>query len=179
MTTFLQKLFAVLAIVALIVGAAAMTATLLRQRSRGVGRAFHAVGPIARWGAAAIAWTATAGSLYFSEVAGYTPCTLCWYQRIAMYPLVVVLTAGAIRPQHDIRPYVYPLAGIGASVSLYHRYIELHPNDGGVCSASVPCSAIWFETFGVFTLAVMAMSGFFAIGALVACDATWRRAVAR
>jgi disulfide bond formation protein DsbB len=92
-----------------------------------------------------VALLATAGSLYFSEVAGFQPCTLCWYQRIAMYPLVVVF-------------------GIGAAISAYHVLLEVFPGlDTGACSATVPCTLVWFREFGYISLPVLALTAFLLI----------------
>ena len=116
-----------------------------------------------------VAATCMAGSLYFSEVAHFVPCTLCWYQRIAMYPLVVILLIASIRRDHAIRYYVVPLASIGALISLYHYFIEWFPDaETGICSTTVPCSLQWFDAvFGFISLPFMALCGFALIISLV------------
>jgi disulfide bond formation protein DsbB len=117
--------------------------------------------------AAAVAVTAMLGSLYFSEVANYVPCNLCWYQRIAMYSSAIILVVAAIR-RDDVRWYAGSLAAIGAVISSYHILIERFPSlESGVCSVAVPCNLIWFERFGFITLAVMALVGFLTIITLV------------
>jgi disulfide bond formation protein DsbB len=116
--------------------------------------------------AAAIAAVATAGSLYLSEVAGYLPCTLCWYQRIAMYPLVVVLGVAAWRRDRQVWLTAVPLAAIGGAFSIWHILIERNPSWGGVCDATAPCSLLWVEELGFLTLPTMALIGFLAIVAL-------------
>lgn len=117
--------------------------------------------------AAAVAATAMLGSLYFSEVANYVPCNLCWYQRIAMYPLAVLLITATLR-REDIRHYVVPLAGIGMLISSYHWLYERVPSlDAGICSVAVPCNLVWFEEFGFITLAFMALVGFATIVTLI------------
>ena len=114
--------------------------------------------------AALVAIVATAGSLYFSEVAGYLPCALCWYQRIAMYPLAVVLPMAAVRADGAIRPYAAALAGIGAAIAAYHALLQRLPGlPSTSCSLDNPCSAIHFERFGFITLPVMALIGFLTI----------------
>ena len=119
-------------------------------------------------GAFVVAVLATGGSLYFSEVAGYEPCTLCWYQRIAMYPLVVVLGIAAWRGDARVRRYVLPIVAIGAAIALYHYALERVPAlDTGVCSSAVPCTLIWFQQLGFITLPYLALSAFLLIGALV------------
>ena len=94
------------------------------------------------WIAFLVAATSTAGSLYFSEVADFVPCHLCWYQRIAMYPLSLLLVIAAARRDRAVRWYVGPLAGVGALISTYHYLVEWFPSLEGssVCAVSVPCT---------------------------------------
>lgn len=116
------------------------------------------------WLAWLVAAVATGGSLYFSEYAGFTPCELCWYQRIAMYPSAVVLLVAALRRDRGVRWYVVPVAGLGAIVSTYHYLIEWHPEwETTECSALAPCSVPWFRSFGFVSLSLMALCGFVAI----------------
>ena len=123
-----------------------------------------AVGPGALWLAFAVALTATAGSLYFSEVAGLEPCTLCWYQRIAMYPLVLILGVAAWRGDWGVRRYAAPLAAIGAVVATYHVALQRMPGLPSTgCSLTAPCSAIDLERFGFVTIPFMALVAFAAI----------------
>lgn len=122
------------------------------------------VGPAALWLAFGVALTATLGSLYFSEVARFTPCVLCWYQRIAMYPLVVLLGVAAVRDDLGIRRYVAPIAIIGAGISVWHIGVERLPGmPTGACSAAAPCDLIWVERFGFVTIPVMALVGFLTV----------------
>ena len=124
----------------------------------------RAVRPVMLPMAAGIALIATAGSLYFSDVAGFTPCALCWYQRIAMYPLTVILGIAAWRNEAAIRRYVVPVAAIGAAISLWHIGVERLPGlPTGSCSLDVPCDLIWVERFGFVTIPVMALAAFLAI----------------
>lgn len=117
--------------------------------------------------AALVALVATAGSLYFSEVRHFTPCVLCWYQRIAMYPLVVLLGIASVVDDRRVLRYVLPLAGIGALVSAYHYQLERFPDQETIsCSASVPCTTVWFEQFGYITLPMLALSAFALIATL-------------
>jgi disulfide bond formation protein DsbB len=119
-------------------------------------------------GAFVVALSATAGSLYFSEIAGFEPCRLCWYQRIAMYPLVVVLAIAVRRGDRSVRRYVAPVAAIGALLSAYHYALEWFPSlDAGACSASVPCTVVWFRQLGFISLPYLALSAFLAIVTLV------------
>lgn len=119
------------------------------------------IGPLGLTAAWVVALLATAGSLYFSEVANYTPCTLCWYQRIAMYPLVLILGIAAIRRDIDIRIYAIPVALVGAAISTYHYFLEWFPQiDTGACSAVIPCTQVWFRGFGFISLPFLALVAF-------------------
>ena len=119
--------------------------------------------PLSRPLAAAVTTTCMVGSLYFSEIVGYVPCRLCWYQRAAMYPLAILLIWFTVRRSERIAFVTVPLAAIGGAIAIYHWLYERWPAlDTGVCSKEVPCNAVWFEYFGFVTLAFMAFTGFFA-----------------
>jgi len=118
------------------------------------------------WVATAVAATAMAGSLYYSEQANFRPCTYCWYQRIAMYPLVVVLVIAAARRSRDAHWTVVPLATIGAAISIYHYQLQVFPDQGSSCGLDAPCTFRWVEQFGFISIPFMALSGFLAIIAL-------------
>ena len=123
---------------------------------------------VAHWLAFAVAAASMVGSLYFSEVAEYVPCKLCWYQRIAMYSLAVILLVAAIKRDRGVTKYALPLAIIGAGISTYHYLLEWFPSiETDVCSIDVPCTTIWFREFGFATLSFMALSGFSLIIALM------------
>lgn len=132
---------------------------------------FGAIRGLELWFATGVATVASLGSLYLSEIAHLTPCTYCWYQRIAMYPLVVILGVAAWRKDHGIRIYAALLAGIGAVIAVYHRLNQVFPDLGGTaCSTGVPCSSAWFTLFGFVTIPYMALSGFLFILALLWVD---------
>jgi len=121
-----------------------------------------------------IAWAfsaslvAVAGSLYFSEVAGFAPCLLCWYQRIAMYPLLVVLGVGLARADAGVWRYALPLPAVGVLISAYHVYVQWQPNaDPGACGTGAPCTTRYVAVFGVVSIPVMAGAAFLLIGALM------------
>jgi disulfide bond formation protein DsbB len=105
------------------------------------------------------------GSLYFSEVENYIPCRLCWFQRIAMYPIALVALIGLIRRDSAARVYTVPMAAIGAAISTYHYLIEWGVlDDSESCGLFGPaCADIWFREFGFVTLAFMALVAFVAI----------------
>jgi disulfide bond formation protein DsbB len=139
-------------------------ARLLAPRVQIAADAVRAVSSVALPLAWLVAAGATLGSLYFSEVANYTPCRLCWYQRIAMYPLAVILLVAMLRRDRAVKWYAVPVAGIGAAISAYHYLIEWKPSfDSGSCDVTVPCTIPWFRELGFVTLAFMAFAGFVAI----------------
>ena len=159
--------FAVLTVAVLAGTLALVVARVGARRSSLLTGLVSAVQPFALVLAALVTAASMAGSLYFSEVAGFVPCTLCWYQRIAMYSLAVVLAIAAIRHDWSIRWYALPLAGLGIVISTYHWLLERFPEiDAGVCSATVPCEFVWFEQFGFITLPFMSFTGFAAVIAL-------------
>lgn len=160
-----QRFFALLAITAGL-GAICLAVARLLPGAR---RLLRELTPTRLWLAWLVAATSTVGSLYFSESQGFEPCHLCWYQRIAMYSLAVILLVAAIRKDHSVARYAVPLAAIGLAISVYHRLIEAHPNweSAGTCSISVPCTAPYFYVFEIFTLALMAACGFAAVLALL------------
>ena len=113
------------------------------------------------------------GSLYFSEVAHFDPCRLCWYQRIAMYPLAVILGIAAVRRDTGIRVYGMALAAIGAVIASYHVALEWIPAlDTGACGLGPSCSVVWFRTFGFISLPTLALIAFLSILALLALVST-------
>ena len=116
-----------------------------------------------------IATTATLGSLYYSEVANFVPCKLCWYQRIAMYPLALVLGIAALRKDLNVRRYVLPLVGLGAGISIWHYLLEHFPSLSGSasCDPSAPCTVRWVWEFDFISIPFMALGGFVAIAALL------------
>ena len=123
-----------------------------------------ALRPAALWLAFLVALTAMSGSLYFSEGAGFVPCALCWYQRIAMYPLVVILFVAALRDDPGVVRYAGPVAAIGALLSIWHIGVQRLPAlPSGSCSLDAPCSAIYIEVIGFITIPTMALAGFWAI----------------
>ena len=152
----------ILAIAAAALAVCVIAGALLRSRSSAIDGLMTAIDEAALWLAFLVAAGATLGSLYFSEVADYIPCTLCWYQRIAMYPLAVILGIATFRRDRAIRLYAVPVAAVGLVIAAYHWLIERFPDleAGGTCSAIVPCTAPWFTEFGFVTLSFMAFSGF-------------------
>ena len=115
-----------------------------------------------------VAVVAVSGSLFYSEVAGYVPCTLCWYQRIAMYPLALVLGIAALKNDLSVRRYVVPLATAGALISIYHYQLQRFPGQSSFsCTASSPCSLTYVWKFHYISIPLMALSAFAIIITLV------------
>lgn len=109
-----------------------------------------------------IAATATAGSLFFSEVMSLPPCVLCWYQRIAMYPLVFVLAASILRKDDAHKAYGLPLALSGLFVSVYHNllYYKIIPESITPCTSGVSCTSRQIEWFGFVTIPFLSLVAF-------------------
>ena len=107
--------------------------------------------------AAVIATVTTLGSLYYSEITGDPPCTLCWYQRIAIYPQVVLLWVAVRRRDVTVWLPTTILASIGVAISVWHVVIERNPSLAGPCDPSNPCAVKWVEEFGFLTIPSMAL----------------------
>jgi disulfide bond formation protein DsbB len=160
------QLFVGLLTIAAAVGAVSLLVLwgLAAAGNDGASRLGATISDSAVWLAWLVALGSTVGSLYFSEVANFNPCRLCWFQRIAMYPLAVILLVGALRRDHAVRWYAVPLAAIGAAISAWHSLIEWRPAlDSGECEFQGPsCTFVWFREFGL-SLANMALIGFLTI----------------
>ncbi len=111
------------------------------------------------------AWTATLGSLYFSEVLKFVPCSLCWYQRIFMYPLSLILLIGLIRQDKGIFSYVLPFSLIGITLSTYHYLLQKTDlfTTSTVCDTGIPCTTTWINWFGFITIPFLALTAFLII----------------
>jgi disulfide bond formation protein DsbB len=163
-------------VVAVLLGIGALVSGSVRSIAV---RLVDRVGPSARVLAWLVAAVATVGSLYYSEIADFVPCRLCWFQRICMYPLAAILLVGLLLRDHRVRWYAAPFVVVGAPIALYHWLVERGVfADSDACSATVPCAVPWFEELGFVTLAFMALSGFLLIGTLLVVDAIWDRRVA-
>jgi len=111
-------------------------------------------------GATVVAAVATAGSLSFSLGLGLVPCDLCWYQRILMYPLVVVLGVATIERRPAVSRTTLPLSVLGVAVAAYHSYLQVAPG-GGTCSLGGGCTAIqWSALGGVLTIPRLSLLAF-------------------
>lgn len=112
------------------------------------------------FGAWLIATVSTLGALFLGEVMGYTPCVLCWYQRIAMFPLVFVLAAGLFPFDRRVVRYALPLALAGLGLALYHLALIAGwvPENLKPCQQGIPCSepaVVWFGFISIPLLSVL------------------------
>lgn len=120
-----------------------------------------------------LAWVisliATGGSLYFSEIKGFAPCDLCWYQRIFMYPQVILLGIASYRGDRRIIGYLLPLNLIGGLISVYHNVEIWFPKLGELvpCKSGVPCNFDYLNLFGFLTIPLMALIAFILIFTLL------------
>lgn len=109
-----------------------------------------------------VASCAMLGSLFFSEIAEFPPCSLCWYQRILMYPLVPIFLVALFPMDIKIYKYAIPLAVIGLGISIYHNLLQLEiiPETLTPCLEGVPCSGIYVDWFGFITIPLMSFTAF-------------------
>ncbi len=112
-----------------------------------------------------IALLATVGSLFFSEVMGLPPCALCWYQRVAMYPLVLIIATGIIARDARVRAYALPLCLAGLAFAVYHNllYYGVIPETLAPCTEGASCTERQIEWFGFVTIPLMGLASFAAV----------------
>lgn len=109
-----------------------------------------------------IALVATLGSLFFSEVMDYPPCVLCWYQRICMYPLTILLLVRLFQKEGAIVPYIFTLATIGQLIAFYHNllYYKILPENVSPCRQGISCTSVHIEWFGFVTIPFLSWCAF-------------------
>lgn len=110
-----------------------------------------------------VALTATLGSLFYSEIAKFEPCKLCWFQRIFMYPQVILLGMALLKKDENITNYILGLSMPGIIIAGYHYLLQLGIVPELTCSAvgySVSCSQRFVMNFGYVTIPMMALSAF-------------------
>lgn len=129
------------------------------------------------WLACFQAWVATFGSLFFSEVLKFTPCTLCWYQRICMYPLTVILTVGLIRKNQEIYLYVLPLSLIGWIISFYHNLLFYHfiGQKAFYCTIAGLCEERYLNWLGFIDIPLLSLTAFTIINLCLIFHWSWQR----
>ena len=111
-----------------------------------------------------VASTATLGSLFFSEVMQFIPCSMCWYQRIFMYPLVVIFLLNLLYPDDKLFKYSFPLVSIGFFFALYHNLLmwKIIPESIVPCVQGVPCSTIYLD-WGFITIPLLSLIAYSAL----------------
>lgn len=112
-----------------------------------------------------ITLTATVGSLFFSEVMQLPPCVLCWYQRIAMYPLVLIVGAGIVMRDPRMKYYALPICLSGLAIAVYHNllYYGIIPNSITPCTQGISCTTAQIEWLGFITIPLMSLAAFVGI----------------
>ncbi len=112
-----------------------------------------------------IALVATVGSLFFSEVMQLPPCVLCWYQRIAMYPLVLIIGIGIISRDDRMKSYALPISLSGLAIAIYHNllYYGLIPDSITPCTEGISCTSRQIEWLGFITIPLMALTAFIGV----------------
>ena len=108
---------------------------------------------------------ATLGSLFFSEIMEFVPCTMCWYQRIFMYPLVLIFLINLLYPDEKVFKYSIPLILTGFLFSLYHNFLMwgIIPESAVPCKQGVPCSTEYFEYLGFINIPFLSLFAYFLI----------------
>ncbi|NKB67953.1 MAG: disulfide bond formation protein B [Candidatus Latescibacteria bacterium] len=128
--------------------------------------------PISRWGtdpewtllffAWFIAFVSTLGSLFFSYVMEFAPCVLCWYQRICLFPLVIILARGLFPFDRHVIKYALPLTAFGWLLAVYHclLYTELIPAGMQPCGKGISCTEEYLDLFGFVSIPVLSLISF-------------------
>lgn len=152
------------------VAMAVLAVSLIAMRLLGISSRYALLHDWALPAAAVVAVLATVSSLWLSEVANFVPCRLCWYQRIAMYPLAIILPIAAVRRDIPVRIYALPIAVIGALIAVFHHIEQRTPtNELLSCSADgTSCTTRWVDEFsGMVSIPTMAFAGFLLIVGLL------------
>ena len=116
-----------------------------------------------------IASVSALGSLFFSEIMGHAPCVLCWYQRICMYPLVLVLPAGLFPFDRNIVRYALPLSLLGLAIAFFHLLLVagVIPESIKPCMQGIPCTDVQIVWFGFISIPLLSALAFLATSALL------------
>jgi disulfide bond formation protein DsbB len=109
-----------------------------------------------------VALVSTLGSLFFSEVMKYPPCLLCWYQRIFIYPLVIIFLAGLFPLSREVFKFSLPILLIGWPIALYHNllYYKILPESAAPCVQGISCTSVHIEWAGFITIPFLSLMAY-------------------
>ncbi|MCF7867011.1 disulfide bond formation protein B [Candidatus Woesearchaeota archaeon] len=107
-----------------------------------------------------ISLLATLGSLFYSKIAGYNPCELCWYQRILMYPIVLLSGIALLKKDYSVKKYIIPMSVIGGLFALYHYYIQTMSVITSCTADAASCISKYTFHYGYITIPMMALTAF-------------------
>ncbi len=109
-----------------------------------------------------VACIATLGSLFFSEVMEFVPCSMCWYQRIFMYPLVLIFLVNLLYPDEKLFKYSMPLVLVGLIFAIYHNLLmwKIIPESAVPCKQGIPCSTEYFNYFGFINIPFLSLTAY-------------------
>ncbi|MDI1245907.1 MAG: disulfide bond formation protein B [Rhodoferax sp.] len=121
------------------------------------------------FGAWLVATVAMLGALFMSEIMGFAPCVLCWWQRIFMFPLVLVLALGLFPFDAKVLRYALPLAAMGLLVAGFHVLLTMGiiPETLAPCRDGIPCKTLQIEWFGFITIPLLSFSAFLVLNLLL------------
>ncbi|WP_421715867.1 disulfide oxidoreductase [Arcobacter arenosus] len=109
-----------------------------------------------------IASGATLGSLFFSDVMDFIPCNMCWYQRIFMYPLVIIFLVNLLYPDDNVYKYALPVITVGLLFAIYHNLLMfgIIPESIVPCASGIPCSTEYINWFGFITIPFLSLTAY-------------------
>ena len=119
-----------------------------------------------------VASVATLGSLFFSEVMHFVPCSMCWYQRIFIYPLVLIFLVNLLYPDDKVFKYAIVLVVTGLLFSIYHNLLmfDIIPESVVPCVSGVPCSTVYINWFGFITIPLLSLMAYLILFILLILD---------
>lgn len=164
--TIVNQMLPILTVIGQVVVLVLVVALLIAKKNASARKLLAFVGERALLFSFIVALIATAGSLFFSDVAGYEPCRLCWYQRIFMYPQVIIFGIATWGKQKAIATHAMTLSTAGAAIAAFHYYGQIW-NPGflscGVVGYSVSCAQRFIMEFGYITIPMMSLTAFLMI----------------
>lgn len=116
-----------------------------------IARYAHILLPVLFFGAAL-------GSLYFSDIIGYEPCLLCWWQRIFIFGIAILSLTGDLRKSPLLRKQVIWFSVIGGGIAIFHNILDIFPTGLDVCGSGASCLARYVYEFGYITIPMMSFT---------------------